>query len=468
MNNTNITLSFQEKIEKANKDFSLFDGADKILVGLSGGADSTSLVLVLKKLSQKYGFSLFALHVNHMIRGEEADRDEDFARNLCEKYGIEFFCERVDVPALSKERSQSLELCARNERYKAFERVCKKHAITHVATAHNACDNAETVVFNLVRGTGTRGLCGIPPKRRLCEGVTVIRPLIYAERCEIEEYLSYIGQTFVVDSTNDSTDYTRNYIRSEIMPRLKKINPSAEESLLRTARLHTRDEDYLSKIADENLSDSISELKVLHESILSRVVIKLFSRYSEETLPEMHVKELCDKIYSYDGKKMSLSLPGQLCAKLFRGRLSFEKDERGGHPQKDFEVTAGGGCIFFEENPYALYISFDQNEDIPQILVNGEIVYKKYNTDYLYFDTIPRVFCIRNRRDGDKIKSCNMNKSIKRLMVSSDYNEGERYLVPFVCMDEEILLVPKLSVSDNCKKGEGRTQCVCVTLYRTT
>ena len=164
MNSNNITLSFQEKIDRANTDFCLFEGCEKILVGLSGGADSTSLLLVLKELSEKYSFTLYALHVNHMIRGEEADRDEEFARVLSKKLGVEFFCERVDVPSLSKESGTSLELCARNERYRAFEKICKKYGISHVATAHNACDNAETLVFNLVRGTGLKGLCGALPK----------------------------------------------------------------------------------------------------------------------------------------------------------------------------------------------------------------------------------------------------------------------------------------------------------------
>ena len=197
MNNTNITFALSEKIKRADRDFSLFDGAEKILVGLSGGADSTSLLISLCELSRDFGFELFALHVNHMIRGEEADRDENFAKALCQKYGVEFFCERVDVPHLCEKEGISLELCARNVRYNAFEKVCKTHGITHVATAHNALDNAETVVFNLVRGSGTRGLCGIPPKRKLCDGVTIIRPLIYAQRTEIEEFLSQKNETFV-------------------------------------------------------------------------------------------------------------------------------------------------------------------------------------------------------------------------------------------------------------------------------
>ncbi len=468
MNSNNITLSFQEKIDRANTDFCLFEGCEKILVGLSGGADSTSLLLVLKELSEKYSFTLYALHVNHMIRGEEADRDEEFARVLCKKLGVEFFCERVDVPSLSKESGTSLELCARNERYRAFEKICKKYGISHVATAHNACDNAETLVFNLVRGTGLKGLCGIPPKRSLCDGVTVIRPLIYSQRHEIEEYLAAMNQDYVTDSTNCDTDYTRNYIRNEIMPLLRNINPSVESALARTSGLCRKDEEYLSDMANENLTDDIGKLSKLHESILSRVVIKLFAKHSDEILPEMHTKQLLEKIYAYDGKKTCVSLPDGFCARLSRGKLGFEKDDRGKAKTLDFDVEAGEGTVFFEENPYALYISFDGNKDIPKTLENNEIVYKKYTEDYLYFDTIPRVLRVRNRQIGDKILSGRMNKSVKRLFVSSDFSEKERYMLPFVCLNEEILLIPSVATNDVCKKNDERNVKVTVALYRTT
>ena len=466
MNITNITFSILEKIEKANKDFDLFNGGDKILVGLSGGADSVSLLLALNTLSEKYRFSLYALHVNHMIRDAEADRDEEFARSLCEKNGIEFFCERVDVPSFCKKSGESLELCARNVRYKAFENVCKTHGITLVATAHNACDNAETVLFNLVRGSGIRGLCGIPAKRSLCKGVKVIRPLIYAERCEIEEYLGFMGQNFVTDSTNTDTDYTRNFIRSRVIPMLKKINPALEQSISRTAKLHRQDEEYLCLTAKQYMTNDLHELSTLHESILSRVVINLFEEVSDETLSEFHVNRLCESIYSYDGKDTSLSFPDGMSAKLVNGKLEFIKDGGKSIKINDFEIPLCKGEMIFEENPYALYISFDQNEDIPKTLKNKENIYKKYTTDYLYFDTIPSVLSVRNRHNGDKIYASGMNKSIKRLMLNSDYCADERYFVPFVCEGDKILLVPGVCTCDDCKMSDRKKEKISVSLYK--
>ena len=467
MNSTDKKNALLIKIEKADNEFSLFSGVEKILVGLSGGADSTCLLHSLKSLSEKYGFTLYALHVNHMIRGAEADRDEDFARNLCEKLDVTFFCERVDVPSLSEKTGESVELCARNVRYSAFEKVCREHNINCVATAHNACDNAETMLFNLVRGAGTKGLCGIPPKRELCYGIFVVRPLIFAQRSEIEEYLSYHGQDFVTDSTNCDSDYTRNYLRNEIIPKLKKINPSLEESLQRSASLHRMDEMFLSQTAEKSLTDNVDELKKLDESILSRVIMSMFYNCCKKTAEQKHIKELCRKIYSSDGENTNISFSEGMIAKIYKGRLSFCRDERvpcRKHTQ--FSKKLCKGLTAFEETPYALYISFDEKSDISQTLSFGENVYKKYTTDYLYFDTIPCVLYGRNRQDADKILCGRMNKSVKRLMNEKHLDESERYLLPFVCTKEKILLVPGVAVNDDCRKAENKTHKLSVTLYR--
>lgn len=466
MNRTNITCSFLEKIKRADRDFKLFDGAGKILIGLSGGADSTALLLSLKELSEESGFELFAVHVNHMIRGKEADRDEEFAEKLCKKYGIEFVCERVDVPGLAKEKGESLELCARNIRYDVFRHICKEKGITHVATAHNSCDNSETVLFNLVRGSGTKGMCGIPPKRALCDGVNIIRPLIYASRSEIEEYLSEKKQDFVTDSTNADSDYSRNFIRNDILPLLRKLNPSLEDGIQRMSSLHRNDEEYLSKTAQECITDDVEKLRKLDEAILSRVIIKLFERVSDETPSYERVKELCSKVYSFDGKKTRVSFSDSMTAIICGNKLCFEKDLRLKKGTKtDFFRLLNEGGNFFEENSYALYISFDESFDIPQTLENKENIYKIYTTDYLYFDTIPNGLSARNKRDGDKIFSCSMHKSLKRLLSAERIPENARKMLPVVENDGEIVLVPGVCICDNCKKNSNEKMKVSFSLY---
>ena len=465
MNSTNITFDFLEKIEKANRDFSLFDGMESVLVGLSGGADSTCLLLSMKALSSKYGFKLYAVHINHMIRGKEADRDEEFSRNLCLKNDVAFFCERVDVPSLSKEMGTSLELCAREQRYQIFSKICKAHGIKHVATAHNSCDNAETIIFNLARGSGSKGLCGIPAKRTLEDGVFVIRPLIYISRSEIEAYLEEHNQDFVTDSTNLESDYTRNYIRNEILPHLRKINPSLEEALHRSARLHSEDEECLMMLANEKKTDDIMCLSALPKAILSRVLRLVFSDVSDETCEFVHIEALCQKIYEYDGTKQSVSFANGYLAKLCKGKLSFIKDERKKkHEAIEFCKELSRGANFFEEKVYALYITFDENKDIPQTLSKEEIVYKLYNTDYLYSDKILDNLVVRNKRDGEKILSCGMHKKIKRLLCETGLDGKTKDALPVIDKDGEAILLPSVCTNDLYKRDSGAFT-VSVSLY---
>lgn len=467
MNNLNITSPVLEKIQRANRDFLLFDGCERMLVGLSGGADSTCLLLAMCRMGEIYGFKVSALHVNHMIRHGEADRDEQFARLLCERMNVEFFCERIDVPQISKQTGESIELCARNCRYRAFEKVCAENKITHVATAHNACDNAETTLFNLARGTGMKGLCGIPAKRILCKNVIVVRPLIYVQRTQIEEYLSDLSQDFVVDSTNGDTDYTRNYIRKEILPRMKNVNSEVVENISRATWLCRKDEEFLSFTARENVTDDIQKLAKLHESILSRIVIMLFSKFSDETLTQFHVKQICDKIYSYDGSVVKISVVGGMSCVLCRGKVYFEKDLRQKKEKSEgFCKELCEGENFFGTS-FALYVGNATKTHFPETISDGENIYKKYTTDYLYFDTIPNSLFARSRRDKDTISSGGMNKSVKRIMNSQNVPRDERFLLPFVCDDGKILCIPSVAVCDECKKmNDNGRECVAVVLYK--
>ena len=187
----------ENSVLSAIEQFSLLDASKNITVALSGGADSVALIYALYRLREKLGITLSAAHLNHMIRGEEALRDEEFVKKLCKKYEIPLFCERTDVPAFAKIQGLSLETAAREVRYGFLERVnCGV-----IATAHTASDNLETVLFNLSRGTALKGLCGIPPKRGI-----FIRPLILASRSEIEDYCKKNNLDFVTDSTNLSDD----------------------------------------------------------------------------------------------------------------------------------------------------------------------------------------------------------------------------------------------------------------------
>ncbi|MBQ2387863.1 MAG: tRNA lysidine(34) synthetase TilS [Clostridia bacterium] len=206
----------QDKLLAAVTRYNLLKTGDRVTVALSGGADSTALLYGLLALREKFDLTVTAAHVNHMLRGEESDRDERFVRDLCEKLGVALSVGKFDIPALRK-KGESGEECARRVRYAFLAEV----ADGKIATAHTADDNAETVLFNLIRGAGITGACGIPVKRD-----NIIRPLILCSRKDIENYCEKNGISFVTDSSNLTDDYTRNRIRHKIIPEMKEINPS--------------------------------------------------------------------------------------------------------------------------------------------------------------------------------------------------------------------------------------------------
>ena len=238
------------KTEAAIEKYGLLSGGDSVIIALSGGADSVTLLSVLNSIKEKYNLKLYAAHLNHGIRGEEADNDEKFCKILCENYNIQLFVKHIDVPKLSAEQKISAELCGRNERYKFFDELSAK-LNAKVATAHTASDNAETLLFNLCRGSSLAGAAAIPPKRG-----NIIRPLITLTRDEIEGYCAANSLGYVTDSTNMSDSYTRNKIRHKVIPSLKEINPQAESAMLAFSRDASEISEFLEKSAEICLNSS--------------------------------------------------------------------------------------------------------------------------------------------------------------------------------------------------------------------
>lgn len=248
----------------------------KVTVALSGGADSVALLYSLYFLRDELGISLSACHVNHNLRGKESDRDETFVRRLCRRLDIPLYVKNVKVLDFVG-KHESVELVARNIRYSFFNELGDDRLI---ATAHTASDNCETVLINLIRGTALSGMCGIPPKRD-----NIIRPLIDCTREDIESFCKEHSLSFVTDSTNLSTDYTRNKLRINIIPELKRINPSLTASISRMSKSVALDDKYLDAIAEKALSDaekdgrySVLALQELDECILRRVVAMIFDK----------------------------------------------------------------------------------------------------------------------------------------------------------------------------------------------
>lgn len=246
-------MDFLDNIRSALAEYKMIEKGDAVVAALSGGADSVSLLYALTELSAELGITVSACHVNHHLRGEESDADMRFCVELCERLGVELRVLEADVASM-QQKHESLEECARRVRYDFFAEVsCGKK----LATAHNSNDCAETVLLNLMRGTGLKGLCGVPPVRG-----NIIRPLILCTRREVEEYCSARGLTWVTDKTNLSTDYTRNRIRHIILPEMLKINGSLFGTMNRMEQSLREDSDFLDGMARQALNDAQTTVRL--------------------------------------------------------------------------------------------------------------------------------------------------------------------------------------------------------------
>lgn len=248
---------FESKVQATISDYAMFGQGEAVVVALSGGADSVSLLRVLKSLEETLEIRVCACHLNHCLRGEESDSDERFCAELCGALGVPLETRRVEV-ANHLNPHESVEQAARRIRYEFFWEVLEKLGSSVLATAHTASDNAETVLLNLTRGTGISGLCGIPPIRGFGENneFRVVRPLLGCTRAEVESYLSQLGQGFVTDKTNLSEDYSRNRIRLNVIPELEKINPSLQNVISRMTKILREDDQFLEEMSDKALSEA--------------------------------------------------------------------------------------------------------------------------------------------------------------------------------------------------------------------
>ena len=260
----------RNKVERFILEHRLLEQGDKVLVAISGGADSVALLVVLHRL----GYNCEAIHCNFHLRGNESKRDELFTKELCQRLGIALHTVHFDTKAYAKERNISIEMAAREQRYTAFEEHRIATGAKAIAVAHHRDDSAETMLLNLTRGTGIKGLRGIQPKNG-----HIIRPLLCVGRNEITGYLDWRGEKYVTDSTNLTSDYTRNKIRLEVIPKLSEINPSILATLAATAqRIGDAEKIYSHAIKEavarvkqgdvisvERLEQEIAPTTVLHE-----------------------------------------------------------------------------------------------------------------------------------------------------------------------------------------------------------
>ena len=258
--------SLEEKFLKTIKEENLIQKKDKIVVGVSGGPDSITLLECLNKYKEKLEIEIIVAHINHLIR-KDSTEDEQYVENICKKMNIKCYIKRENVLNIAKNEKIGTEEAGRKVRYEFFDEILKKEKANKIAIAHNMNDNAETILLNLLRGTGLNGLEGIQPM----EYNKYIRPLINISRKEIEEYVEKNELKPKIDYTNKENIYKRNKIRNELLPYLKKINPNIVESLSRLSKIVKEENTYIKK-ETEKIYDNI---KIKDEKNLGKIELDI-------------------------------------------------------------------------------------------------------------------------------------------------------------------------------------------------
>ena len=422
------------------KERELLPRGTRLLCAVSGGADSMCLLHLMKSRAAELEIQVFAAHYEHGLRGEESLGDCAFVENWCREKGILCVSAHGDVRAFAKEKGLGLEDAARELRYAFLQKTAAELGCTRIATAHNADDNAETLLFNLCRGSGAAGLRGIPPARG-----NIIRPLLRCTRAEIEDYLRENHVPHVEDSSNAGEEYSRNRIRHRVTPVLREINPAFSTAALRTAELMRRDEDCLSAIAEAFIRENfdgeslpLAKLRALHPAVAGRV----FRRLCPETLSLEQVDGLLEKTA---GSELAFAdLPG-IRLRFEQGRLYFGQREKTLLPER---TIVPGTVTPIPEAGLKIRAGIE---------IFSEEIHSKFKTYLFKCESICGNITCDSRRPGDKISPVGRNctKSLKNLFLEAGMTQRERDLTPVIRDEKGVIAVCGLAVDRRCEAKPG-------------
>ncbi len=319
-------------------EFGMIAPNDAVLVAVSGGPDSVTLVRILQTLKTQYQISLSIAHFNHMLRGEESQQDEAFVKCLAEKLGLPYFCQRQDVASFAKKNKLSIETAGRDLRYHFFNQLLVDHGYTKIATGHTQDDNSEQVLMNLLRGSGTTGLSGIPPVR----DSKIIRPLIHLSKNQILTILKNNQHPYRVDSSNVDPAYLRNRIRNNLIPLLETdYNPEIKNALNRLSQVLRQENDYMDQQTDQAFQDCLveqdehrillsrSRLKTLHPALLNRILRHAIKQLKTNlnSISLLHLNTIIDFCF-HSSLGKSLDLPGQIRIYKTKEAIEIKKEAR--------------------------------------------------------------------------------------------------------------------------------------------
>lgn len=448
----------REKVRHTIAKFHMFPKGAKIIVGLSGGADSVALLHVLCGMKAEMEWNISAVHIHHGLRGEEADEDANFAVDFCAQLGIPCMVKRYDVKAEAKRRKLGEEETGRLLRYAAFREAAGENGF--IAVAHHRKDQAETMLMRLCRGTGLTGLVGMSPVRE-----KICRPLLFCGREEIETYCRENDLTWREDATNSQDKYTRNKLRLQVLPVLEEINPKAVEHISETAELLAIEEDFLEQQAAACYEAAIlpspagevhlsrEKLQGLHPAMKRRVLRKAVGAFLQTDVSQMQIEALEDLLQKPTGRSRDF-LQGLYAENRYDMLvLSLKKEKSEGFCY----ALPMGEEVFIPEACIAVTLSFDENFDE----ISDDICTKVFD-----YDKIEEPLFCRSRQTGDFIRLKNGRKKIKELFIDEKIPRGERERYPLVAMGGEVLWAPGLRSSEGLKADEKTIRYLGIRIRR--
>ncbi|GAA0725995.1 tRNA lysidine(34) synthetase TilS [Clostridium malenominatum] len=455
-----------EKVIQLIEEKQMISKGDKIIIAVSGGPDSICLLHILWQLKKKYSIELYVAHVNHCLRGEDADKDEDFVRQFCKDYNIDFYSARIQVDEIAKEKKISFETAAREVRYTFFKEVMERVNGNKIALAHNANDQCETVLMRIMRGTGIEGLAGIKPLR----DNIYIRPLIKITREEIEDYCRSNVLETRLDKSNLETIYTRNKIRLELIPYIKEnFNSNIVQSINRLVENIEWDIEFMDFISKEIYNkyaqeeqDRVILLKELFlepRAIISRVIRNAINSLQGNLLnfEKVHIDNII-KLHKLGTGKI-IELPKELIAlnnyediHILKRDKDYKNDTR-----EQYELHLGRNDI--KEN-MTVNLEMLTSKDI---LIKEEQYIKFFD-----YDKITKNIVLRYRKDGDRIKPLGMkgSKKLKDLFIDLKIPKEKRNDIPLICFGEEIAWVIGYRISEDFKIEKSTKNILKISIER--